>query len=372
MAEQPRISQVVVVGASAGGIEALSTLVATLPAEFPAPLVIAQHLDPGRPSHLAQILARRSTLPVQQVVDHAPLQNGVVFVVPVNRHVEITDHAISLRTRDGGRAMPSIDLLLTTAAPVFGENLIAVILTGAGSDGAAGARAVKEAGRMVVIQNPRTAQFAGMPAALAPPLVDVVADLETIGPLLHDLLIGADTPATPAENHTLKALLDHLQEASGIDFSQYKLPTIQRRLQRRMAATGMHRLADYVQYLQRHPEEYERLVSTFLIKVTEFFRDPELFAYRRDQALPEIVAAARGRDREIRLWSAGCATGEEAYSLATLLAEVLGEELERFTVRTFATDLDTAAVAYARRGIYPANALATLPRDLVERYFLPF
>src|SRR5919199_2042994 len=216
MAEQFRISQLVVVGASAGGIEALSTLVATLPAEFPAPLVIAQHLDPGGPSHLAQILARRSTLPVQQVVDHAPLQNGVVFVVPVNRHVEITDHAISLRTRDGGRAMPSIDLLLTTAAPVFGENLIAVILTGTGSDGAAGARAVKEAGGMVVIQNPRTAQFAAMPLAIAPPLVDVMADLEAIGPLLHDLLTGA---YLPAENRTLRALLDQLHEASGIDFS---------------------------------------------------------------------------------------------------------------------------------------------------------
>ena len=118
MAEQSRVSQLVVVGASAGGIDALSTLVATLPREFPAPLVIAQHLDPGRPSHLAEILARRSTLPVRTVTDHVPLENGVVYVVPANRHVEITDHAISLRTRDGGRAMPSVDLLLTTAARV--------------------------------------------------------------------------------------------------------------------------------------------------------------------------------------------------------------------------------------------------------------
>src|SRR5919197_3881806 len=165
MAEQPRISQLVVVGASAGGIDALSTLVATLPRDFPAPIVIAQHLDPGRPSHLAQILARRSTLPVHTVTDQAPLENGVVFVVPANRHVEITDHAISLHAHDRGRAMPSVDLLLTTAAPVFGENLIAVILTGTGSDGAAGARAVKAAGGTVVVQNPHTAQVAGMPAA---------------------------------------------------------------------------------------------------------------------------------------------------------------------------------------------------------------
>ena len=370
MAEETAITQLVVAGASAGGIDALSTLVATLPREFPAPLVIAQHLDPGRPSHLAEILSRRSTLPVRVVTDQIPLENGVIFVVPANRHVEITDHAIGLRTGDG-RAKPSVDLLLSTAAQVFGENLIAVILSGTGHDGAAGARAVKEAGGMVVIQNPQTAQFAGMPGAIAPPLVDVIADLDTIGPLLHDLLTGAYTPSRPGENRTLRTLLEQLHDASGIDFSRYKMPTIQRRLQRRMAATGMHRLPDYVRYLQSHPDEYDRLIGTFLIKVTEFFRDPELFAYLRDQILPEIIAASRTHDKEIRLWSAGTATGEEAYSLAILVAEVLGDELERFTVRIFATDLDTAAVGYARRGIYPANALSTLPAEFIERYFTP-
>jgi two-component system CheB/CheR fusion protein len=360
----------VVVGASAGGIDALSTLVATLPRDFPAPVVIAQHLDPGRPSHLAEILGRRSTLPVQVVTDQIPLENGVVFVVPANRHVEISDHVIGLRTGDG-RAKPSVDLLLSSAAQIFGENLIAVILSGTGHDGAAGARAVKEAGGMVVVQNPQTAQFSGMPGAIAPPLVDVVADLDSIGPLLHDLLTGAYTPSRPAENRTMRALLEQLHDASGIDFSNYKMPTIQRRLQRRMAATGIQRLPDYVRYLQSHPDEYDRLIGTFLIKVTEFFRDPELFAYLRDQVLPDIIATARTHDNEIRLWSAGTATGEEAYSLAILVAEVLGDELERFTVRIFATDLDTAAVTYARRGLYSANALSMLPAEMVERYFVP-
>jgi two-component system CheB/CheR fusion protein len=224
---------------------------------------------------------------------------------------------------------------------------------------------------MVVIQNPQTAQFSGMPGAIAPPLVDVVADLDSIGPLLHDLLTGVYTPSRPAENRALRALLEQLHDASGIDFSRYKLPTIQRRLQRRMAATGLHRLPDYVRYLQSHPDEYDRLIGTFLIKVTEFFRDPELFAYLREQVLPEIIANARRHDNEIRLWSAGTATGEEAYSLAILVSEVLGDELERFTVRIFATDLDTAAVTYARRGLYPANALSMLPAEMVERYFIP-
>ena len=367
--EQVPVSQLVVVGSSAGGIDALSTLVSTLPADFPAPLVIAQHLDPARPSYLAEILTRRSALPVRPVTDHIPLEPGVVFVVPANRHVEITDHAISLRVGSGGSPRPSVDLLLSSAAAVFGESLIAVILTGTGRDGASGARAVKQAGGTVVIQNPQTAQFAGMPAAISPPLVDMVADLETIGPLLTDLLNGAYLPARPAENRTLQELLTQLHDASGIDFSSYKMPTILRRLQRRMAANGIQRLSDYTSYLQNHPEEYERLIGSFLIKVTEFFRDPDLFSYLREQILPAIVTAARTRDMEIRLWSAGCATGEEAYSLAILLAEALGEDLDLFTVRVFATDLDATAISFARRGIYPAAALSTLAPELVARYF---
>jgi hypothetical protein len=157
------------------------------------------------------------------------------------------------------------------------------------------------------VQNPQTAQFAAMPASIAPPLVDGTAELEGIGPLLHDLLTDAYAPAAPTENRALRALLDQLRQASGIDFAQYKASTIQRRLERRMATTGLRRLSEYREYVQTHPEEYERLVSTFLIKVTEFFRGPNLFTYLREQILPEIVASARGRDQEIRLWSAGCA-----------------------------------------------------------------
>jgi two-component system CheB/CheR fusion protein len=370
MEEEIGILHLVVIGASAGGIDALSTLVSTLPVPFPAPVVLAQHLDPGRISHLANILARRSTLPIREVIDQTPLENGVVFVIPANRHVEVTDHMIAPRFHDG-RTTPSIDLLLSSAAEVYGENLVAVILTGTGTDGAAGVQAVKESGGTVVIQNPSTAQFPGMPGAIAPTLVDVVAEIEAIGPLLRDLITGTYMPVQPAENPTMRTLLEQLHEATGIDFSNYKMPTIQRRLQRRMAATGIRRLSEYVQYLQSNPEEYERLVRTFLIKVTEFFRDAELFDFLRLQILPELITYARGHDYELRLWSAGCATGEEAYSLAILVAETLGNELERFVVRIFATDLDVAAVTFARRGLYPASAVAGVPPDLRDRYFTP-
>ena len=180
----------VVVGASAGGIEALSRLVATLTPDFPAPIVIAQHLEPSRGSHLGEILGRRSGLPVRSLDEHEALAPGVVYVVPANRDVEITDHAISLSSDQPGRPKPSIDLLLTSAAQVFGERLIAVILTGTGSDGAERARRVKEAGGTVVVQNPETAQFPQLPRSLAPTTVDIVVGLEAIGPLLRDLLLA--------------------------------------------------------------------------------------------------------------------------------------------------------------------------------------
>lgn len=370
MLDPEPFSQLVVVGASAGGVEALSVLVAALPPDFPVPIVVAQHLDPRRPSHLEAVLSVRSTLPVRTVTDHEPLVAGVVFVVPSNRHVEITDHAVRVRPDGDGETgpHPSVDLLLTSAAAVYGEGLVAVILTGTGTDGTEGAREVKAAGGTVVSENPETAKFPGMPRSLAPSTVDIVAELDAIGPLLHDLFNGAFVVPALGEGGHLQRLLDRVQESSGIDFGNYKPETIRRRLQRRLAATGTTTLDDYVRYLRAHPEEYQRLASSFLIKVTRFFRDPEPFVYLRDQVLPRLIDEARAR-KELRLWSAGCATGEEAYSIAILVADLLGNELPDWTVRIFATDLDPNAVAFARRGIYPAEAVTELPSELVDRHF---
>jgi two-component system, chemotaxis family, CheB/CheR fusion protein len=363
------LSQLVVIGASAGGIEALAILVATLPPDFPAPIVLAQHLDPRRPSHLQEILTRRSTLPVRTVVDRAHLEPGVIFVVPANRHVRISDHAIALQAAGAGRPIPSVDLLLSSAAALYGDKLIAVILTGTGSDGAAGARAVKAAGGTVVIQNPDTALYPGMPRSLAPTTVDAVANLEQIGPLLYDLLAGGTVPVQPNEEEVLAAFLAQVRERNGIDFNRYKMGTIRRRLQRRIVVTETGNLAGYLQYLDTHPDEYGRLVSSFLIKVTEFFRDPKLFAVLRETVLPELIAAARQHDNTLRLWSAGCATGEEAYSLAILVAEGLGADLDDVDIRIFATDVDEDAVAFARRGVYHASALGGVSAALRTRYF---
>jgi two-component system CheB/CheR fusion protein len=362
-------SKLVIIGASAGGIEALSILVGTLQPDFPAPIVIAQHLDPRRESHLTQILARRTSLPVVTVEDEAPLTPGVIHVVPSNRHVSVTDHEVALAPPPpDGRPVPSVDHVLATAAEKFGEGLIAVVLTGTGSDGADGARRVKLMGGTVVIQDPDTARFPSMPNSLAPTSVDIAASIEAIGPLLHEL-VTESLPTRPEEERLLEPFLEEVRARSGIDFASYKRPTILRRLHRRILATQSENLRSYIRYTGKHPEEFQRLTSSFLIKVTEFFRDAELFDHLRDVVLPDAITRARGEDRELRLWSAGCATGEEAFSLAILLAEALGAELDQWTVRIFATDVDVDAINYARQGIYPAAAVEHLPPQIVERYF---
>lgn len=363
--------QLVVIGASAGGIDALLELVGGLAEDFPAPIVIAQHLDPRRPSHLAEILQRRSRNPVFTVEQATHLSAGRIFVVPSNRNVEIGDHDVRIvdigSERTGPR--PSVDRLLGTAARTFGETLIAVILSGSGSDGAAGARLVKAMGGTVIIQDPESASFPEMPRSLAPSTVDIVANLDSLPGLLHDLITGAFAPTQPDEDRALRSFLGQLRERSGIDFASYKRPTILRRLQRRMLATGTTRLRDYVRYVQQHPDEYQRLTSSFLVKVTEFFRDADLFEYLRGTVMPPLIATAREHGNELRVWSAGCATGEEAYSLAIMISEALGDEVDDFTVRIFATDLDLDAVNFARRGIYSAATLGNVPEGIVARYF---
>ena len=373
MAQPGAFSHLVVVGSSAGGIEALSRLVSSLPTDFPAPVVLAQHMHPEHESHLEEILSRPERLPVKTVSGKQPLEAGTVYVVPADRHVIVTDKEIEVQEEGHGRPKPSIDLLMTTASEVYGENLVAVVLSGTGTDGTDGARAVKQAGGTVIVQDPESAEFSGMPGSIAPNTVDIVSELENIGTVLCDLLSGGAVAEDKDEEDSLTEFLEELRESHGVDFRDYKRPTIQRRLRRRFAAVGVNGLAEYRSYLEENPSEYRQLVNTFLIKVTEFFRDPDQFDYLRDEVLPTLVQRARESGEQLRLWSAGCATGEEAYSLAILVSDALaataGESSVGLDVRIFATDLDEGAVDHARRGIYPASALSALTEDQVSRYF---
>jgi two-component system CheB/CheR fusion protein len=363
-------SQLVVIGSSAGGIEALSRVVANLPADFPAPIVIAQHLDPRRPSHLADILGRHSTLPIKIVEDGSALEDGVIHVVPSNRLIEVADGKLHLRPGRPGAISPSVDLLLSSAAKDYGERLIAVILTGTGSDGSAGAWHVKQAGGTVVVENPATAMFPSMPGSISPSLVDAKADLDSIAGVVVGLLAADDVPGEAGADDAFGNLLERIRERSGIDFSAYKTATIARRLRGRMSATNSGSIKAYAALVERDHAEYDRLVGSLLIKVTEFFRDPKLWDHLRDRILPGLLEQARREGRELRVWSAGCSTGEEAYSLAMTIAEAQIDEPRPVEVRIFATDIDGAAIAFGRRGIYPPGALNGVPAPLRNRYLL--
>jgi PAS domain-containing protein len=297
-------THLVVVGSSAGGIGALSSLVSSLPEDFDAPIVVAQHLDPNRESHLQEILARKSTVPVKTVTEHEPLQAGVVYVVPANWHVNITDSEIELSSEQlSGQPMPSINLLMETAAGVYGENLIAVVLSGTGTDGTEGARTVSQAGGTVIIQDPETADFGEMPRSLAPSTVDIVASLEEIGPVLKNLISGiAVRKEVPEEEgRELEHFLEELHRGRGVDFRSYKRPTIMRRLGRRMAATNSESIGEYSGYLEEHPEEYRQLIGTQQLATATRGVDEELInqlpvgvvVVARDYAIEAINTAAR-------------------------------------------------------------------------------
>ena len=363
----------VVVGSSAGGVGALTTLVSTLDKDFPAPIVLAQHLDPQRPSHLGTILERRSTLPIIVVNEDGPtpLENGKIYVVPANRNVKIVDGHVSLAGNSPERPKPSVDMLLSTAAQSYGEHLIAVILTGSGSDGAAGAVEVKNAGGVVIIQNPATAAYPSMPLSLPPTAVDHVVEMEQIGPLLHAILkrVEIQIQTTEKDEDPLQELLGHVSAQTNIDFRNYKTSTILRRIGRRMAVTHNTTIREYADYLRAHPDEIKELVRAFLIKVTGFFRDSEAFTFIKKALIPILIEQGRNNDKTLRMWSAGCATGEEAYSLALLVAEQLGSEFPEWNVKIFATDLAADAIEFARRGFYPANVLKDLPDDYNHRFF---
>jgi two-component system CheB/CheR fusion protein len=360
----------VVVGSSAGGVEALSILVSNLPEDFPAPIVLAQHLDPNRPSSLDSILQRRTRLQVEVVLSSTVLQPGRIYVVPSNRHVSIRDHRVEVQEDRSKRPKPSVDTLLSTAADAYKDRLVAVILTGSGSDGAVGAVDAKNAGGTVIVQDPQTARYPSMPLALPPTIVDFEASVDQIGPLLYDLLKGVNIQQSEERTEdVLREILEHVGRQASIDFRPYKTSTILRRIGRRMAVTHNHTTRDYADYLKIHPEEVGELVKAFLINVTQFFRDAEAFTFLRSEILPKLIARARELDRVLRFWTAGCATGEEPYSLAMLLTDILGAELPQWSVKIFATDLDEAAINFARRGLYSENLLKGIPGEYRDRFF---
>jgi two-component system, chemotaxis family, CheB/CheR fusion protein len=362
-------ARLVIVGSSAGGVEALSRLVSTLPTTFPAPILLAQHLDPRRPSNLERILQQHSRLPVQMITAHTPLRAGTIYVVPPDCYVTLNDSYVEMQDHFVPRPKPSLDVLLSSAAHVYGKRLIAVILTGSGSDGAAGAIEVNRAGGTIIIQNPRTARFSSMPSSILPTIVDFQVDLERIGPLLTDVLTGAALLLEREQEDVLHHILQAVQRRMSIDVSVYKTSILLPHIEARMLATNSPTMRAYLDYLQAHPAEAGALVQALSGHTTAFFRDPERFTSLEQTVLPVLIQRARERNRTLRCWVLGCATGEEAYSLAMVISVLLGAELADWHVKIFATDLNEDAISFARHGWYPETLLLGLPAGYQERFF---
>lgn len=364
---------VVGIGASAGGVQALQTLFEGLPSDSGAAFVVVVHLDPDTHSELARILAGRTSMPVLQVTKSAPLAADHVYVIPPNRHLQITDEVIVAVEFDEPRGQRApIDLLFHSLARQHGDGF-AIVLTGAGSDGAAGVKAVKEAGGIILVQDPKEAEYPSMPRnAIATGLADFVLPVRNIASCLVELIRNRDRVVISSgeiDNDLLRRILVLLRKRTSHDFSKYKRSTVLRRIARRMHVSKQGNLREYCDYLDENAEEAHLLLGDLLISVTTFFRDAEAFAALASQALPQMFA---GKDagKPIRVWVAGCATGEEAYTIAILLFEEAARHQIRPSIQIFASDLDSGALMTAREGRYPLSIEADISEERLRRFFL--
>jgi two-component system, chemotaxis family, CheB/CheR fusion protein len=371
---------IVGVGASAGGLEALSQLLAALPETFEMAIVLIQHLAPQHESALPVLLGSVTKLPVVQAAEDMRVEGGRVYVIPPNVQMGIRDGVLHLNPRPTDRSQYNpIDFFFRCLAESAQDRAVAVVLSGTASDGAAGIRDVKAVGGTTFAQRPETAKYDGMPrSAIATGMVDLVLSPSEIAAELahlasHSFVRRRSEPHAGghpevASDSDLARIFAMLRTTSGVDFRHYKLPTILRRLQRRMALHKIASIAGYVRYLEEAPSEALLLYQDILIHVTRFFREPDSFEALADQAFPQI-AKVRSGEAPIRIWVCGCATGEEAYSVAIALLEYLGDQAGTFPIQIFATDVSETAIEVARNGLFTDAIAADVSPERLRRFF---
>ena len=362
---------VVGIGASAGGVEALRQLLPTLP-DGAVAYVIAQHMSPVHPSLLVQVLSRETKLQVTEIVDGLPLAAGHIYVAPPAFDVLLVDGALATRPAPQRISpQPSIDVLFGALAGTIGPAAVGVVLSGTGSDGVAGMSAIAAAGGRTVAQDPATALYRDMPLAVVDAgAAEFVLPAREIGALIADLVGGERSPRSNTrwgEQPTMAALARETRRITDWDIANYKDGTLSRQLERRVHALGLGSLSDYLVHVLDHPEELATLRDSMLITVTRFMRDSRSFEALREALMP--VVAGKKPGEAVRAWVAGCATGEEAYSVAMMLAELVRERGDDVPVKVFATDISDAAMEVARRGVYLSDSLTGVPAAWRERYF---
>ena len=364
------------IGASAGGISALQALFQQLPDDLGLAYVVIVHLAPDLPSSLREILSACTRMPVLQVQDSPVLKPNCVFVIAPDSELVIKGNNVSARpfSEPRGKRAP-IDMFFRSIAAARGDG-VAIVLTGTGSDGALGVRAVKEAGGVVMVQDPAEAEFSAMPYnAIATGAVDFVVPIFLMAERLRDVARSKEAVRSLVIEkgaNELRRIVAFLRNRTGHDFSSYKRATVMRRVIRRMQVRRVDTLAAYADLLQTMPDEPKELFSDLLISVTMFFRDSKAFEGLEKHAIDPILDDKQDDTKEsgVRVWVAGCATGEEAYSLAILLLEGMGRRKLHVPIQIFATDLDEASLAIAREGRYPKTIEADVSEERLARFFV--
>ena len=372
---------IVGIGASAGGLAAIEAFFSGMPADTEPNMafVLVQHLAPDHKSILTDLIQRYTPMKVNEVTDGMPVQINCAYIIPPNRDMAVINGTLQLLepSTPRGQRLP-IDFLFQSLARDQGPRAICIVLSGTGSDGTQGLRAIKGEGGMAMAQTLDSTEYDGMPrSAIATGLVDYQLSPQKMPDQLmayvaHALGTLPRIPVIPSHKveNQLKKIFILLRSHTGHDFSQYKPNTLLRRIQRRMAVHQMENMVNYVKFLQQTPGEVEALFRDLLIGVTHFFRDKEAFAALEEQVLPQIFSA-KPEGGVIRVWAPGCSTGEEAYSLAMLLAQRQHALKQHVKIQVFATDIDSQAIVSARAGLYPCSIVAEVPPDLLQRYFSP-
>ena len=368
---------IVGVGASAGGLEAATTLFKELAPELGVAYVLVLHLHPARESAVTEILGRATRIPVVQVTDGMRVLPDHIYVIPPNHDMTIADRTLHLRNREERRsANTTIDTFLRSLAASHGSDAIGVILSGTASDGTLGLAAIKGEAGITFAQEPSSAKYDGMPAsAIASGCVDFVMTPVAIAREIarirhHPYIAGADKlEAVILDESDMDHIFRLLRRVTRVDFSGYKSPTVARRIQRRMALQKIVNLKDYAAFLQQEPQEVTALYHDLLINVTSFFRNPEAFDALKQLVYPAIFNVRTSLSGPIRIWVPGCSSGEEAYSHAISLVEWLGDERAEVPIQIFGTDLSESAIQRARAGIYKENIEADVTQVRLRRFF---
>ncbi len=369
--DQIQPHHIVAIGASAGGLDELISFFENTPLDGVA-YVVVQHLSADYESRLAEVLSRHSRLAMVTAENGLVVQTNIVYIIPGDKFMSIQGGKLFLSEKANERTPHlTINTFFNSMATDCGQKAIGIILSGLGSDGTEGIKAIKKEGGMVIARNPETAQFGSMPYnAVATGMVDFVVEPEAMPRVIEDYvkreieLLASGI----SDSENVASLIELISQQLPLDFSDYKQATILRRIKRRAAYNNFVKLEQYLEFAKENPKEIQKLAQDFLISVTAFFRDTEAFDFLEARILPAILRTLEPGE-EIRIWVAACATGEEAYSIAILINELLDNQGKEHKVKIFATDIDANALTHASKGIYSETVLAPVSKARLEKYF---